>query len=157
DQCRACTLTFQNPRLAADVIQWIYSSAEYWGDANPNKTSAYYRYEQNDHLRIKQSERRLKIIMKVSGVRSGNLLDVGCATGFFGHVAAENGFTVTGIEPSQRMAQFGQQQYGVNIKVGTLEDTELPGAHFDLVTLWGTDSHFLHPREGFAKLALALK
>jgi SAM-dependent methyltransferase len=157
DRCRACRLTFQNPRLDLPTIQAIYASDEYWGKGPSTSQTTYVDYEKFDAVRWRQSRRRLRLISEATNVRSGELLDVGCATGFFGHIAQEQGFRVTGIEPSPQMADFARKSYGLKIHTDILEHIELCADSYDVVTLWGTDSHFLHPREGFAKLVGALK
>jgi len=148
--CRGCDLTFQNPRLDEATLRAIYAGDEYW------EGGAYRSYAETEPLRIAQSRRRLRRIRIVSGTARGRLLDVGCATGFFGKVARESGFDVLGIEPSPKMAAYARESHGLEIFRGTLEEWPLERERFDLVTLWGTDSHFLHPLEGFSKLQAAL-
>lgn len=156
DVCCGCGLTFQNPRLSLQSIREIYSSGAYWGYGDTAEM-AYQRYEQFEPLRIRQCHSRAQRILSAVGDRRGALLDVGCATGCFGNIARQYGFQVTGVEPSERMARFGREQYGLAIHQMTLEETDLEPNYYDVATLWGTDSHFLHPREGFAKLAACLK
>jgi SAM-dependent methyltransferase len=157
DRCTNCTLTFQNPRLAAETITDIYASNLYWGGADRKVDSPYHDYEQKDGLRLRQSRKRLAKIMAVTGLRAGRLLDVGCATGSFAAAAQEHGFLASGIEPSERMAKIGRERYRLAIRQSVLEECELDAEAYDIVTLWGTDSHFLNPHDGFARLADALK
>jgi SAM-dependent methyltransferase len=157
DRCSSCRLTFQNPRLDLETIRAIYASDEYWGKGASTSQVTYVDYEKYDAIRLQQSRRRLLLITNLTNAISGDLLDVGCATGFFGYVAQQQGYRVTGIEPSPQMAEFGRRTYGLNIHTEILENVDLKESSYDVVTLWGTDSHFLHPREGFMKLAGALK
>jgi 2-polyprenyl-3-methyl-5-hydroxy-6-metoxy-1,4-benzoquinol methylase len=156
DHCGRCGLTFQNPRLDVETIKSIYASDAYWGHEKGAEI-VYSRYEQQDYIRIRQSHRRLARIKRATGIAGGKLLDVGCATGFFSHVAQQHGFAPTGVDPSGPMVSFGRQRYGLDIRQQTLEEFDGERGAFDLVTLWGTDSHFLHPREGFAKLTAFLR
>lgn len=155
--CKVCDLVFQNPRLDEKTIKEIYASGVYWGEKNVVGFSVYSQYQDDDYIRFRQSKLRLKKIMDITGIKSGRLLDVGCATGFFGFVAAKYGFQVTGIEPSAKMADFGRLNYNLNIQCATLEDSNLEKDFYDIVTLWGTDSHFLNPRQGFEKIVFSLK
>jgi len=157
DFCKKCDLVFQNPRLSEKAIKNIYASDVYWGEKDIPGVSAYSRYCHNDHIRLRQSKLRLRKIMCITGIRSGKLLDIGCATGFFGFIAMKHGFQVTGVEPSAKMADFGRLNYNLNIQCATLEDSILEKDHYDIVTLWGTDSHFLNPRQGFEKIVSSLK
>ena len=157
DACLKCDLVFQNPRLAEETIKRIYQSEDYWGKNTGDKTAGYVRYQDQEPIRLVGSRDRLRKIMDMTGLRSGKVLDVGCATGFFAAACKEKGFQVKGIDPSPEMAAFGQKQYGIEIECKILEDAELQAEYYDLITLWGTDSHFLHPLESFQKLIRSLK
>ena len=150
DSCLACDLVFQNPRLDDETIQLIYKSEDYWN-------TAYSNYEEQEETRVEESRVRLKKIMSVTGLQPGKLLDVGCATGFFAAAAKEKGFLVKGIDPSPELAEFGRKRHGIEIECDILEGVRLEDEFYDLITLWGTDSHFLNPLEGFQKLVRSLK
>ena len=150
-RCGSCDLTFQNPRLDEQSILSIYHGSDYWDK------EAYASYAEGDAPRIAQSVRRLDTIRKVTGLPGGRVLDVGCATGFFGFAASQAGFDVVGVDPSPEMIEVGRSKYGLEMRCGTLEAVELEEGHYDLVTLWGTDSHFLNPLDGFSKLAKSLE
>ncbi len=155
DSCRRCGLTFQNPRIEKDCMGEIYASETYWGKSNASGSS--YGGYQGDKVRLKQSQQRLNTIQKITGMTRGELLDIGCASGFFMHVCKQQGFNVIGLDPSPQMAKWAEELYGVKVLCSTLEEIELPAAKYDLVTLWGTDSHFYDPAAGFRKIAGALK
>jgi 2-polyprenyl-3-methyl-5-hydroxy-6-metoxy-1,4-benzoquinol methylase len=55
------------------------------------------------------------------------------------------------------MIAFGKKTYGLDLRVSTLEACTLEPGQFDVVSLWGTDSHFFDVREGFQKLTDWLK
>ena len=158
DRCSECDLTFQNPRLALESISKLYKETNYgyirsplyWG-------TAYGDYLLGDIARITQSHRRIKKIIKASGLKSGKLLDVGSASGFFGVAARKAGFEVTCVEPSDKIAELGRKKYGLSFMNSTLEKCKLDPEKYDLITIWGTDSFFLHPRDSFAQLIRALK
>ncbi|MDP6683036.1 MAG: class I SAM-dependent methyltransferase [Desulfobacterales bacterium] len=135
NRCKTCDLVFQNPRLAEQTIKAIYTSDAYWRAQDACTTSAYANYMKYEYLRIRQGHNRLKKILHISSLDSGRLLDVGCATGFFGSIAKEHGFQVTGIEPSTQMAAFGRKRYQFDIRCTTLEDIELKDEAYDIVTL----------------------
>ncbi len=150
DRCFECDLTFQNPRLAPESISKLYKETNYWG-------TAYGNYLLGDIARIAQSHRRIKKIIEASGLKSGKLLDIGSASGFFGVAAREAGFEVTCVEPSDKIAELGRKKYGLSFMNSTLEKCKLDPEKYDLITVWGTDSHFLHPHDSFAQLIRALK
>lgn len=59
------------------------------------------------------------------------LLDVGCAHGFFGRTAIDAGWTVTGVEPNEGMADFAREVSGLDVLHGTLDRVDLGERRFD--------------------------
>jgi SAM-dependent methyltransferase len=149
DRCCSCGLTFQNPPMTAATTRECYRRSNYF-------SVAYSDYTSLDHVRMKQSKRRLTLIecLRPLGRR---LLDVGSASGFFGAVAKARGYNVTCIEPDETMSAYGRDVYGLDMRTCTVEACDLERHSFDIVTLWGTDSHFEHPLMAFQKLAGALR
>lgn len=157
DRCGRCGLVFQNPRMTPEFIAHSYAATNYFGNKADTRQSAYTDYSNRDWLRLRQSRRRLDKIMVGAGIRGGRLLDIGCATGFFGKVAQDHGFAVKGVEPDPMVSEYGRTAYGLDIETATIETATLQPGSYDVVTLWGTDSHFLSPCEGFQRIATALK
>lgn len=157
DRCTECGIVFQNPRLTVETIASLYTSTSYFGTNASDRSSGYVDFVENDSVRRSQSIKRLAKILEVSPKTTGKLLDVGSASGFFGAVAKENGFDVTCVEPSASLAEFGSSNYGLKFEVKTIDDCNFPPESFDVITLWGTDSHFLHPSQSFEKLFSFLK
>lgn len=155
--CKRCDLIFQDPQLDTKTIKDIYNNEIYWGEKNIPDISAYSNYQHFDYARFRQSHIRLKKIINITGIKAGKLLDVGCATGFFGFVASKYGFDVMGIEPSKKMVDFGRKNYNINIQCATLEEYTLPENFYDIVTLWGTDSHFSNPLREFKNIVSSLR
>jgi SAM-dependent methyltransferase len=151
DRCLRCTLVFQNPPLTPEAVRQLYTQSCYF-------EHAYHNYTDHDTLRLVQSNARLDRIERTTKRAGGRLLDVGSASGFFGAAARERGYTVTCIEPDEAMAAYGREHYGLDIRACPLEACQdIPAESFDLVTLWGTDSHFAHAVEGFERLAELLR
>jgi hypothetical protein len=157
DRCKDCTLVFQNPRLTEAAIRGLYSSNDYFGREGSNASAAYVDYVRYDPIRIEQSRRRLARIANVTGIRRGRLLDVASASGFFAVAAREAGFDVTCIEPDAELAAYGRERYGLTFIVTNLESCRIEPEQYDVVTLWGADSVFLHPLHSFEKLVAALR
>jgi SAM-dependent methyltransferase len=151
DRCANCRLVFQNPPLTPAALRRLYRETAYFDG------EAYREYTTLDERRIAQSRRRLTLLERYSGVPGGRLLDVGSASGFFGVVARERGYAVTCIEPDEALAQYGREHYGLDMRASTLEACALDDESFDVVTLWGTDSHFPDPLAAFRRMAAALR
>src|SRR5215467_2178695 len=83
----------------------------------------------------------------------GRLLDVGCATGVFVAMAAESGWTVTGVETSTwALGRASQRCRQATFIQGSVEDLEFPEASFDVVTMWNVLEHVSSPTEILARL-----
>jgi SAM-dependent methyltransferase len=157
DRCTSCSLVFQNPRLSEASLRKLYATTDYFGLHKVGAGSAYSAYTRNDPIRIKQGRRRMARITQLTGLHQGQLLDVGSASGFFGVAAREAGFDVACIEPDAELAAYGRRQYGLRFISAPLEACTLDSERYDLITIWGTDSHFLHPLHSFKQLIAALK
>jgi SAM-dependent methyltransferase len=150
ERCASCNLFFQNPRLSNEAIRELYRTTNYFDGG------AYSDYVKLDPIRIAHSHKRIDLIERVSGIRNGRLLDIGSANGFFGVAALERGYAVTCVEPDANMAAFGRTHYGLDFRISIFEEAELDPP-YDVITLWGTDSHFLHPLRSFERLASLLR
>jgi 2-polyprenyl-3-methyl-5-hydroxy-6-metoxy-1,4-benzoquinol methylase len=87
----------------------------------------------------------------------GKLLDVGCGSGKYLARMKSLGWDVLGIDYSERAAQTAQSAYGVDVRVGTVPNKELPVAAFDLVTAWQVLEHLQRPRQALAGIRSLLK
>jgi 2-polyprenyl-3-methyl-5-hydroxy-6-metoxy-1,4-benzoquinol methylase len=74
-------------------------------------------------------------------------LDIGCSTGVLMLTLQKLGFEVYGIEPAEKPAQAGREQFGLNIKVGTLLDYKFPDNYFHLITMIHVFEHIHNPIE----------
>lgn len=91
-------------------------------------------------------QRKLRLVEKATGIRKGNLLDIGAGTGAFVHTAALHGWKVTGLEPDAATRQRAADAYNLNLQ-NTDTLLQLPAETFDAITLWHVLEHVheLHP------------
>jgi 2-polyprenyl-3-methyl-5-hydroxy-6-metoxy-1,4-benzoquinol methylase len=77
------------------------------------------------------------IIARLSAVcpNRGRLLDVGAGLGILMKVAAEDGWSVEGVEPSKTAADRARKLTGAPVHNGLLEEVTLPEGHYDAVTI----------------------
>lgn len=150
ERCLHCGFTFMNPRLRHDDVLRIYNTDTYWNDG------AYRDYLSNEDQRLADAEKRLSMC-KPFLRRGGAWLDIGCATGFFLATASKHGFHGIGLDPAATMIDYGRRTYGLDLRCQTMESAELPANSFDVVSLWGTDSHFYDARAAFERIAGWLK
>jgi len=142
-ECETCGLVFTSPRLRSDLILKGYTESP-----DPN-------YVSQAEGRVKTFERCLNVVERYQ--KPGRILDVGAAAGFFLKVAKERGWETLGVEPSKYLADFGNKNYGVNIRCGSIETVGNFGKPMDVVTLWDVLEHTLDPKDVLARTNRLLK
>ena len=88
--------------------------------------------------------------------RSGRLLDVGCAAGFF-LAEAQRYYDCEGVELSAFSSKFAREHLGLKVHTGTLADAWFASGQFDLITLWDVIEHVPDPRGVLDEVARLLK
>ena len=82
----------------------------------------------------------LRLFEKVLGdIQGKKLLSVGCGSGLFeSYIDSSN---IEGIEPSEDMAEIARKR-GINvIKIGLIEDVDLPEEKYDIIYFNGSSSY----------------
>ena len=131
-RCEVCGFGFRQLRSSQQELSDLYSRMD---------TTAY---ESEKDGRGRTARRHLEIVER--NARRGRLLDVGCASGLLLVAAAERGWQVTGVEPSEALCAEAQKRLDGRgeIHCATLEDARL-GGQFDVVTLWDVLEHVPDP------------
>lgn len=147
-RCDSCHLVFvANPPTDAELERHYSFASGYHVNLRDDPESI----EQRSRL----AEEKVATIARHS--EPGQLLDVGATAGFFVRAAAGRGWHAMGVELSDDTAKIAREQYGLDVRTGTLDDVELPGASFDAVTLWDVIEHVRDPRGMLERTAAALK
>lgn len=146
-RCRACALVFVNPQPTAAAVESYYSSKEL---AAQESWSSYFAHSPQQLAALWTS--RLADVARWTNGQAPRLLDIGCGWGDFLHFARARGWRITGFEFSATVAQVAQQKYGLGVRVGSLEEMELPERSFDLITLWHVLEHFREPRAALERV-----
>jgi SAM-dependent methyltransferase len=131
-RCRKCQFGFRRARSNAQEMAELYRRMD----------TAVYQAER--HSRERTARAHLGIVQRI--LRCGQILDVGCAAGIFLQQAADAGWRVTGLEPSEELyAQASRNLAGRGeVYPCTLEHAVLqPG--FDAITLWDVLEHVPDP------------
>jgi len=136
-QCAACTLRFtQNiPDLLS--VGSFYQSDAYISHTDTSEGLINKLYHA---VRKRTLQRKLRLVEKATGIRKGQLLDIGAGTGAFVHTAQLNGWSVTGLEPDAGTRLRASDLYGITLQT---TDTlfQLPADSFDAITLWHVLEH----------------
>lgn len=129
--CHDCGYIFHGPRPAPDEIAAYYSRAD-----------KYDLWVKEEKVRGELWRRRLGKARAFK--RSGTLLDVGAGTGQFLFYAGRY-FDVFGTEVSTSAIKIAKDRYGIELLKGNLEDIDLAGRRFDLITLFHILEHVNSP------------
>jgi 2-polyprenyl-3-methyl-5-hydroxy-6-metoxy-1,4-benzoquinol methylase len=130
-RCKNCNLIYMNPMEKV------------------SKTNEYYSKAKNTHAPtirecyLRTAKSQVRLIQKYAG--GTNLLDIGCAQGFFLFSASKAGYTTKGIEISQDAAAYAIKEFGLDVEAKPFEELRFPENHFDVVTLWQVLEHVPYP------------
>jgi len=134
-KCNKCGFIFVNPRPDVHEIGKYYKSEDYISHSNTKKGLVNTIY----HIIRKRSHRK-KFDLISSYKQSGNLLDIGCATGEFLNYVKKNGWDTIGIEPDLSAREFATATYNLNVHP---EDflNQLNSGTIDIITMWHVLEH----------------
>jgi len=155
-KCNKCGLITIQPQPGPEEIFEMYSE-DYFTVSDKQKFHGNYGYISNtENVDYTKSINFFKKFAK-----SGNFLEIGCATGNMLLQMQQNGFDVTGIEISPFAAKFGKEKYNLNIINRTFNNELvggiLPYDHYDLVYLGDVLEHFINPIESLDNINKILK
>jgi dolichol-phosphate mannosyltransferase len=142
-RCLVCGLVATNPRLPEEKLNLLYSQVsddEYIKNIPSRERTFRYNFDKIRHLLT----------------ANGTLLDVGSYYGVFLNEARNQGFVVSGVEPSRSACEFARSRYGVDVLCGTLRD-RAARADCDIVTSWDVLEHCYSPSEEVERVARSLK
>jgi SAM-dependent methyltransferase len=142
-RCGACNFVFSEFRPPDEDLHVLYR------EMNPEV------YEKEAPGRLRTAQRHLRLIQRFA--KGGNLIDVGCASGSFLSVAAKAGWAVTGVEPSEMLADLAKRQLaGIGeVYCSTLQEANLAPSSFDALTLWDVLEHVTDP-VGFLRFCVGM-
>lgn len=139
-KCNECNLVFVNPRLNDEIVNRFYE--EYLSGKY-----ADYIHMYDSNFREILFKDNLKLISEKLSMRSGMILDIGCATGRLLKVAKEFGWITYGIEVSETAA-LEAMQYG-DIFIGDVLNglCNYKNGKFDAITMIDSLEHVKSPMQ----------
>jgi 2-polyprenyl-3-methyl-5-hydroxy-6-metoxy-1,4-benzoquinol methylase len=152
-ECEGCTLRFTQDVPDAESIGPYYKAEAYISHTNTSQGLVNSLYQK---VRRRTLQQKRKLIEKVTGLKTGAMLDVGAGTGAFVHTMKEAGWQVTGLEPDTDARTVSQKDFGVALQ--PMDNFYvLPETSFDAITMWHVLEH-VHDLNGYiAKLKSLLK
>jgi 2-polyprenyl-3-methyl-5-hydroxy-6-metoxy-1,4-benzoquinol methylase len=145
-RCRSCGCLFQNP-LPDSIALASFYPRRYWWSADPGSgfsatlgkiERAYREFVGLDHVRFLQRCTR-------GGGRGRSLLDIGCGSGTFLHLARKRGFVPYGMDMSEHAVAAARAQYDLPVRQGDIGSDLWEGHSFDFITMFHVLEHLPAP------------
>jgi SAM-dependent methyltransferase len=140
--CRDCGMIYANPQPMRRSLENLYES-----DMN---------YQSDDALRYFRRQQMEFIRGHTSG-NSRSIFDIGASDGVFLDIAKNEGYVVSGIEPSETSVREVMDRCGIRIVRGFFDKKFVDSCNtrYDVVTLRHVLEHIQNP-VGFLKLAVRI-
>jgi SAM-dependent methyltransferase len=136
-ECRSCTLRFTQDIPDAISIASYYKSEDYISHTNTSKGFINSLYQS---VRKRTLKKKRRLVEKHTGIKKGQLLEIGSGTGAFVNEMKMNGWEVTGLEPDEGAKEIAKRSFGVGIQ-GMDRFYELSPGSYDAITLWHVLEH----------------
>src|SRR4051794_6536541 len=150
-RCARCSFLFVSPAPTAAELAAFYQQAAYYTDSSVGYTD--YIGDQSRHEQL--ARERLRRIERLQPKR-GQILDVGCAAGFFLRVAQLRGWEPLGVELSREMADMASQLIDRPVASNLADLSAAPGS-LDCIALWEYIEHIPDPRDEIERLVALLR
>jgi len=152
-KCSGCGFIFTQDHPDESEIGHYYKSEKYLShnDTVHGFSDILYRLSRNVMLK-----KKLRIIKRFTGLRKGNLLDVGTGSGHFAAFMKEKGWIVKGIEINEKVREVSVSRFGLDI-LSPGQIITLQSEGFDCVTLWHVLEHLQDPFKYASEIRRLLK
>ena len=151
-ECVGCGFRFTNPRPKEKNIYKYYQSKNYISHSSTKKGLINKVY----HLvRSYQFNKKKEVIHKISNIRKGKILDVGCGTGDFLKYMASYGWEVDGVETDKGAKKEAEKKLGNKIE----EKLDLVNEEnkYDVISMWHVLEHVYNVEDYLKKINKLLK
>jgi 2-polyprenyl-3-methyl-5-hydroxy-6-metoxy-1,4-benzoquinol methylase len=152
-KCSDCSFEFTQDYPEVSEIDKFYESADYISHTDTSKgfSNKIYRLVRNFMLFKKKG-----LIINITGLEKGSLLDIGSGTGYFASTMKKAGWQVKGIEINEKARDFSVSQFGLEV-IGPELLTTMQSNSFDCITLWHVLEHFHDPYKYMSDITRLLK
>lgn len=149
--CEKCGFVFVSPTIAENELSDYYAYMSLYD-------MSIYQFTDHNSLsqRINRYQRIFTFIndyIKKSLPELSHVLDIGCSTGYLLSLFKTNGYKVMGIDPSSKCKEIALQEYGINVRTGTLDTIQIQNEKYDIIIL----SHVLEHIVDLSYFILKLK
>ncbi len=146
-KCCSCGFVWADTSISKEELRRVYNG------------NYFFESEYSDYLREKPAlqknfKRNLNILKKF--VPSGNLLEIGCAYGFFLDLAQAN-YDTEGIDINENACMYAKENLKLNVICGDFMETDFSKNSYDIIVSWATLEHMSEPNLYIEKISSLLK
>jgi len=144
-RCNSCTHLYPHPMPFPKAgVEEIYT-----------ETDSYF--SAHDLEQKKQSGRQFMKEIESRLGRRGTVLDIGCGRGELLWAAHQSGWDCVGLDPSPEYVEWARTNFGVEARLGTLEQMAFADASFDVAIMNGVIEHLYEPFRTLTEVLRVLK
>jgi 2-polyprenyl-3-methyl-5-hydroxy-6-metoxy-1,4-benzoquinol methylase len=136
-RCVGCGFLFTQNVPTEDKIGKYYESPNYISHTDTKKGIVNYLYH---FARQFMLQKKCSLVSKVSGLKSGSLLDYGSGTGYFLNAMSQKGWQTLGIEKSDVGREFSKSEFGITIQEPSYL-ASIEAESYDVISLWHVLEH----------------
>ena len=148
--CEVCSHRFAEIRANKYHTEEVYSDSYFTGGG-----AGYPDYLIESEMLRKRGSMYANKIEKYATER-GRILDVGAAAGFILQGFIDKGWEGVGVEPNQKISDYGRKELGLDIVQTPFEDFKTD-EKFSLISMIQVIPHFYQQRQAFENAANFLK
>ncbi|MFN3917474.1 MAG: class I SAM-dependent methyltransferase [Flavobacteriales bacterium] len=148
-KCGTCTHVWANMALNEEELRTIYAKNYFKGEE-------YADYLADKEIIQKNFRKRLKSIQSLNAKPGlNNVLEIGCAYGFFGELIIKNNPQTTyfGVDISQDAVLYAKEKLGLNVSAKNYLDIGSPKNLFSDVFMWDVIEHLPNPEDFIKKVS----
>ncbi|HAD97071.1 MAG TPA: hypothetical protein DCG19_06665 [Cryomorphaceae bacterium] len=135
-ECQECKLWITNPRPEDDDLGKYYESEDYVSHTDKKESLIDKVYHLVRNIAVKGKIRLINDVV----AQKGKLLDYGAGTGFFLKAAQDNGWQVTGVEPSAEARRNAKENHNLDLVDPDSYDWSSENK-LDCISLWHVLEH----------------
>jgi len=149
-KCVNCGLIRTDPLPTISTMKYYYpKNYSPYIDTQAKKTSSQFKKNIKNILHFFFDTKG----QAIPNLQSGNMLDIGCASGHYLHEMKKKGWNVFGIETSKDAVTYARKKFNLRVFNGPIEKAKKPKCtYLDLIVGWMTAEHLHNPILAFKKL-----
>lgn len=158
-RCAESGLVYLGNPPSAEQLRAFYSVEYFEGEPGHKGYSSYKADEGVLRRNFRDLLRRVCAAAREQNKNPSelDLLDYGCAYGYFADEARSSFASVRGIETNPEVAEIGRTRFGLRIDSSADTDTLLEPEGLDIITMWDVIEHLGRPRSALKACARALR